>query len=140
MRADARFGGHLVQGHVDAVGEVVARDELPGTVFLTVRRARGGRALPGPEGVGDGRRGQPDGRRRRRPTTGAGTLPARADPAHARGRPPSGPTAVGDQVNLEADVVAKYVEHLLAVRPARSPYVPRRPSPAPPASPHRGAA
>ena len=26
LRADARFGGHFVQGHVDGVGEVVARD------------------------------------------------------------------------------------------------------------------
>jgi hypothetical protein len=40
MRADARFGGHLVQGHVDGVGDVVDRDELPGTVFLTSTRPR----------------------------------------------------------------------------------------------------
>jgi riboflavin synthase len=36
LRADDRLGGHLVQGHVDGVGEVVDREEQPGTVWLTV--------------------------------------------------------------------------------------------------------
>ena len=36
MSADTRFGGHLVQGHVDAVGEVVSRDEQPGTVLSLI--------------------------------------------------------------------------------------------------------
>jgi riboflavin synthase len=29
MRADGRFGGHIVQGHVDGVGKFVALDEIP---------------------------------------------------------------------------------------------------------------
>src|SRR5690348_11980037 len=34
MRADGRFGGHIVQGHVDAAGEVVSiRSEGNSTVF-----------------------------------------------------------------------------------------------------------
>lgn len=30
MRADGRFGGHIVQGHVDGTGNFVALDEIPG--------------------------------------------------------------------------------------------------------------
>jgi riboflavin synthase len=30
MRADGRFGGHIVQGHVDGTGEFVALDRIPG--------------------------------------------------------------------------------------------------------------
>jgi riboflavin synthase len=30
MRADGRFGGHIVQGHVDGTGEFIALDEIPG--------------------------------------------------------------------------------------------------------------
>src|ERR1700756_2370963 len=30
MRADGRFGGHLVQGHVDGTGEFLALDKIPG--------------------------------------------------------------------------------------------------------------
>src|SRR5215510_13956014 len=30
MRADGRFGGHIVQGHVDGTGEFLARDRIPG--------------------------------------------------------------------------------------------------------------
>ena len=30
MRADGRFGGHIVQGHVDGTGKFVALEEVPG--------------------------------------------------------------------------------------------------------------
>jgi riboflavin synthase len=36
MRADARFGGHFVSGHVDAVGRVEERLDEAGFVWLTV--------------------------------------------------------------------------------------------------------
>ena len=31
MRANGRFGGHIVQGHVDGTGKFIALDEVPGT-------------------------------------------------------------------------------------------------------------
>lgn len=37
LAAGGRFGGHVVQGHVDGVGTVVAREAEPGTVFLSVQ-------------------------------------------------------------------------------------------------------
>src|SRR5579872_4265567 len=31
MRADGRFGGHIVQGHVDGAGKFLALEAIPGT-------------------------------------------------------------------------------------------------------------
>lgn len=108
MRADTRFGGHLVQGHVDAVGEVVARDDQPGTVMLSVRApdavarylvAKGSVTVAGISltvvDVG------PDGVFR------VGLIPHTLDVTSI------GVREVGDRLNLEADVIAKYVERLL---------------------------
>jgi riboflavin synthase len=122
MAAGDRLGGHLVQGHVDAVGEVVGREEQPGTVFLDVA-------------VGDhlGRYLVPKGS-----VTVDGTsltvVDVRRDPDHGAviriGLIPHtlevttfGARDVGDRVNLEVDVIAKYVERLLAAG-AASPYAP----------------
>ncbi|GGI07460.1 riboflavin synthase [Egicoccus halophilus] len=108
MRADTRFGGHLVQGHVDGVGEVLARDERPGTVFVDVRApeavrpylvAKGSVTLAGVSLTvvsvdGDGFRVGLIPHTLEATTFGAGLHPGR-------------------RVNLEADVVAKYVQRLL---------------------------
>lgn len=117
MRADARLGGHLVQGHVDAVGEVVAREEQPGTVFLSVHApdpiarylvpkgsvTMAGVSLTvvdiGPGGV-----------------FRVGLIPHTLDVTTFSS------LDVGSRVNLEADVIAKYVERLLAGGSA-TPYV-----------------
>jgi riboflavin synthase len=108
MRADDRFGGHLVQGHVDAVGEVLAREEQPGMVLLTVRApAQLGRYLV-PKGSVS--------------VAGASlTIVDLVDVATFRvGLIPHtlevttfGDLRPGDRVNLEVDVIAKYVERLL---------------------------
>jgi riboflavin synthase len=108
MRADTRFGGHLVQGHVDAVGEVVAREELPGTVFVSVRAPEEVARYLVPKGS----------------VTVSGTsltvVDVTADGVFRVGLIPHtlqvtsfGALEVGDTVNLEVDVVAKYVERLL---------------------------
>jgi riboflavin synthase len=109
MKADGRFGGHIVQGHVDGVGRVIAFDriadsenwwlhiEIPSdvekyTVFkgsiciegisLTVARLERNRCTIAiiPHTV---------------ELTNLGSLKA------------------GDPVNLEADVIAKYVEKMM---------------------------
>jgi len=118
MRADSRLGGHLVQGHVDAVGEVIGRDEVPGTVLLTVRApasltrylvSKGSVTVDGTSltivDVTD------DGVMR------IGLIP------HTLQVTTFGARGPGDRVNLEVDVIAKYVERLLAGG-AVSPYVP----------------
>lgn len=41
MAASSRFGGHVVSGHVEGVGEIVERVDEPGAFRLTVRAPEG---------------------------------------------------------------------------------------------------
>jgi riboflavin synthase len=41
MRADTRFGGHIVQGHVDGVGKVERAERHEDTVLVDVRLPQG---------------------------------------------------------------------------------------------------
>lgn len=125
MRLGDRLGGHLVQGHVDATGEVVERTEQPGTTFLrftappAVARylvPKGSVTIAGTsltvidvddtDDVGDGAA-----------TFRVGLIP------HTLEVTTWGEVAVGDHVNLEADAMAKYADRLLAGG-AASPYAP----------------
>jgi riboflavin synthase len=117
MRADDRFGGHLVQGHVDGVGVVVARDEQPGTVFVSIRVPdvvarylvpKGSITLSGVsltvvDVEGDLFR--------------VGLIPHTLEVTTFGAQ-----LTAGARVNLEADVIAKYVERLLSGGTA-SPYL-----------------
>ncbi len=116
MRADSRFGGHLVQGHVDGVGIVSHLEHLPGTVFMTIEAPaelarylvpKGSVTVSGVSLTVVDR--SEDGRFR------IGLIP------HTCEVTTLGQLGVGDRVNLEVDVVAKYVEQLLAGG-APSPY------------------
>ncbi|HEY0216191.1 MAG TPA: riboflavin synthase [Cellulomonas sp.] len=113
VRADARLGGHVVQGHVDGVG--VVRRRTPGPRWDEVEIAldpalaryvaeKGSVAVSGVSltvtAVGDDWFGVS-----LIPTTLAATT--------------LGAAAVGSRVNLEVDVLAKYVERLLATGGAR---------------------
>jgi riboflavin synthase len=109
MRADGRFGGHIVQGHVDGVGKVIAFEriadsenwwlhiELPDevekyTVYkgsisvegisLTVAQLEGNRCT-------------------------IAVIPHTVEMTNLHSRKP------GDPVNLEADLIAKYVEKMI---------------------------
>ncbi len=122
MRLGDRLGGHLVQGHVDATGEVLERVEQPGTVFLRFSApAEVGRYLV-PKGsvtiagtsltvvdVEDGDDGAA--------TFRVGLIP------HTLEVTTWGDLTVGDRVNLEADAMAKYADRLLAGG-TTSPYAP----------------
>lgn len=109
LAVGGRLGGHLVQGHVDAVGEVLAvepRDEGGWTVMRV-----GVPAAVAPYLVEKGS------------ITVDGTSLTVMDveeQAFSVGLIPHtlavtvlGHRRVGDRVNLEADVIAKYVERLL---------------------------
>lgn len=122
MAATTRFGGHIVQGHVDGVGTVLARDEQPGTVFFTFRAPADVSRYVVPKGsiTVDG--------------TSLTVVDVTEDPAggarfrvgmipHTLEATVFGNRQVGDRVNLEADVIAKYVERMLAGGTA-SPYAP----------------
>lgn len=122
MASGGRLGGHLVQGHVDAVGTVVDRDEQPGTVTLTFHAPAEVARYLVPKGsvTIDGCS-----------LTVVDVVDADDGTAHFRvGLIPHtlsvtvlGDRRPGDRVNLEADVIAKYVERLLAGG-APTPYAP----------------
>jgi riboflavin synthase len=116
MKADGRFGGHIVQGHVDGVGTLIAleriadsenwwlRLELPSevekyTVYkgslsiegisLTVAALEGGVCT-------------------------IAIIPHTVEMTNLNSLKP------GDSVNLEADLIAKYVEKMMTGEPAES--------------------
>jgi riboflavin synthase len=116
MKADGRFGGHIVQGHVDGVGKLVAleriadsenfwlRIELPHdvaryTVYkgsvciegisLTVARVEGA-------------------------ICSVAIIPHTVEMTNVNSLKP------GDPVNLEADLIAKYVEKMMTGEPSAS--------------------
>jgi riboflavin synthase len=112
LRAGEPYGGHIVQGHVDGVGELVERRE---------------------EGIGAWLRFQaPDNVQRYLIEKGSVTVAgvsltvaelyedgfAVAIVPHTLQVTTFGTLAVGDTVNLEADMIARYVERLLAAAPA----------------------
>ncbi len=109
MKADGRFGGHIVQGHVDGVGKVIALERIGGSenfwlrielphevekytvykgsvciegISLTVARLEG------------------------RECTVA-IIPHTVEMTNLKSLKP------GDPVNLEADLIAKYVEKMM---------------------------
>jgi riboflavin synthase len=107
MSAQARFGGHLVQGHVDAVGTVVGVEDVPGTRFLHVEVPaelerylvpKGSVTLSGVSLTIAALVGM---------TVTIGLIP------HTLAETTLGDRAAGDPINLEVDVVAKYVERML---------------------------
>ena len=118
-----RLGGHLVQGHADGTGEILSR--TPGEHWDVVRIAtppglaryivlKGSitvdgvsltvSALGGPDGTGSAGGPEPWFEVSLIPTTLEMTTLGRLQP--------------GSQVNLEVNVIAKYVESLLAAGPA----------------------
>jgi riboflavin synthase len=110
LRPSDRLGGHFVQGHVDAVAEVVERREEGADVTMTFR-------LPQPL------RGQVvekgsvaiDGVSLTVAAVGAGTFSVALIP-HTLAVTTLGRRAKGDAVNLEGDILAKYVAALVGPR------------------------
>jgi riboflavin synthase len=112
MRPDGRFGGHLVQGHVDGVGIIDQpapdlRVRVPPTLsrYLVEKGSVtvDGCSLTVVEVVDD--------------TFSVAIIP------HTAAVTTLGAKRPGDVVNLEVDVIAKYVERLLGAG-LESPYLP----------------
>ncbi|MGZ5352037.1 MAG: riboflavin synthase [Actinomycetota bacterium] len=109
----SRLGGHLVQGHVDGVGEVSAFERSEdGGAWLSVRvpaELRRYLVVKGSVSV--------DGISLTVAAADAETFSVALIP-HTLDVTTLGSTRVGDPVNLEVDVIAKYVEALLEGRGA----------------------
>jgi riboflavin synthase len=110
MRADGRFDGHIVQGHVDGVGRVVALERLGESAEIAIAPPpdlerylveKGSVAVDGVSLTVAGL------------SPGAFTvalIPYTLDVTNL------GDARPGRRVNLEVDVIAKYVERLLTAR------------------------
>lgn len=108
MRADARFGGHIVQGHVDGVGKIRGFHRQGDVWDLEVEYAagdaryiveKGSIAVDGISLTVAALRG-PN-------VFSVAIIPHTFDNTNLRTAP------AGDPVNLEFDVLAKYVENLI---------------------------
>src|SRR5262249_877677 len=109
MRADGRFGGHLVQGHVDGTGEFTSLDRLPGAdayrlhIRIPPELARyvifkGSLSI---EGISLTVAGIED------TEVSVAIIPHTWEMTNLRALKP------GDPVNLEVDMIAKYVEKMM---------------------------
>jgi len=114
MRADGRFDGHIVQGHVDGVGEILALERSEEAAELSVAVPphlerylveKGSIAVDGISLTVAGLR--PRG-------FSVAVIPYTLDHTNLRAARP------GDRVNLEIDVIAKYVERLIAPASSRA--------------------
>ncbi|MDI9258572.1 riboflavin synthase [Alicyclobacillus sendaiensis] len=110
MRADGRFGGHIVSGHIDGIGHVA--DVYPdGEARVLVIRVdpslarymvdKGSVAVDGVSLTI---------MRAERDRFSVSIIP------HTQAVTRFGEIQIGDTVNIECDVIAKYVERLLAYR------------------------
>jgi riboflavin synthase len=110
VTVQTRLGGHLVQGHVDGTGVVVSREPSEHWHVVTVSMPadlsryvamKGSIAV---DGVSLTVSALTDGER---PTFGVSLIPTTLAMTTLGGK------QVGDRVNLEVDMLAKYVERLL---------------------------
>jgi riboflavin synthase len=108
LRLSDRLGGHLVQGHVDGVGRVVALDDLGGSWRLVIQAPaalarfiaqKGSVCVDGVSLTVNAVEGS---------TFEVNVIPHTREATTFRGLAP------GAAVNLEADMLARYVERILA--------------------------
>ena len=109
MAANGRFGGHMVAGHIDAAGELVGKQRDDNAVWFTIKAPpqvmrycveKGSIAL--------------DGISLTIAKLGEDTISVSMIP-HTMEHTNFGKKMIGDLVNLENDMVGKYVEKLLQV-------------------------
>ncbi|CAN5594116.1 MAG: riboflavin synthase [Actinomycetota bacterium] len=107
LRADSRLGGHLVQGHVDGVGHIVAVQPHEQWTVMAV-------SLPAALAPYVVEKGSVtvDGTSLTVTAVDEGAFSVGLIP-HTLAVTALGQRRVGDAVNLEVDIIAKYVERLL---------------------------
>lgn len=112
LRLSDRLGGHIVSGHVDAVGEIVGRTTDQNAVRFTVRIPenlmryvveKGSVAVDGISLTVNKVEGN---------TFDLALIP------HSLGQTTMEGAVVGTSVNIETDILGRYVERLLGGRPA----------------------
>ncbi|WP_028610482.1 riboflavin synthase [Paenibacillus harenae] len=115
MQAGARFGGHIVQGHIDGTGQIVSRENDANAVVFTVRLNDTGMlryVIPkGSITI--------DGISLTVADTTASSFTVSIIP-HTLSETALQHKHAGDTVNIECDVIGKYVDHLLHFRQPES--------------------
>jgi riboflavin synthase len=108
MAANGRFGGHFVSGHVDGIGEIIRKEPVANAVYYDIKvpkELRKYMILKGSVAV-DGTSltifGLTD------DTFTISLIP------HTRAETVLGEKQVGDIVNIECDVIGKYVEQFIS--------------------------
>ncbi len=109
LRMGDRLGGHMVQGHVDGVADVSAVQQQGAALLIDVNLWEGAGALCVPQGS---------------ITIDGVSLTVHSLPApqtarvsiieHTRNHTTLGQRATGDRVNIELDIIGKYVRQLAA--------------------------
>jgi len=116
MKADGRFGGHIVQGHVDGVGKLIALERIAGSenwwlhieLPAEVEKYTVYKGSISVEGISltvaklGGR------------TCTIAIIPHTVEMTNLNSLKP------GDPVNLEADLIAKYIEKMMTREPEES--------------------
>ena len=106
MAIGDRFGGHIVQGHIDATGEVASIEKEDDALLISVRAPASIMRYVVEKGFV-----AVDGTSLTVVNCGAQTFTVTIIP-HTRDNTVFGSRKVGDLVNLEADIIAKYVERV----------------------------
>lgn len=111
LKIGDELGGHVVTGHVDAIGTVVAREEEGGSIRLTIQApkdmapyvaAKGSITVDGVSLTVNSIEDQPDGTVQ----FGLNIIPHTAEVTTL------GPLKAGGHVNLEIDVLARYLQRM----------------------------
>ena len=110
MQAGGRFSGHFVQGHVDGTGEILAWEPFGQDYQLAVSVPAEMHRLIIPRGSIT-----IDGMSLTAAAVGTGSVTMWITP-HTRAVTNLSGTKAGRRVNVEVDMLAKYVEQLLALR------------------------
>jgi riboflavin synthase len=110
LRLADRLGGHIVSGHVDGVGTVASFDDLGGSARLVIE-------APAPLARYIARKGSiaVDGVSLTVNAVEGARFETNVIP-HTLAATTLGKLAVGARVNLEVDMIARYVEQLLTAR------------------------
>ncbi len=106
MAIGDRFGGHIVQGHIDATGEVASIDTEGEALVVSIRAPVSVMRYVVEKGFV-----AVDGTSLTVVNCGAQSFTVTIIP-HTRDNTVFGSRRVGDLVNLEADIIAKYVERV----------------------------
>ena len=108
MRADSRFGGHIVSGHVDGVGELVSSEPEGKSLKLTFAAPDELARYIAPKGsicI--------DGTSLTVNTVAGNQFSINIIP-HTQDETVIGGYAIGQPVNLEVDIIARYLERLMS--------------------------